>query len=135
MRLIPQSKTANEEGVDSSDDEDIDSENDDHDTTRRLESQVGSTMLEGGISLANSRMWMLGCSHLLTRNLSIGYNFEQSLIPIRIARVCRTKNSFMLRHDVSKEVATRISYTNIARSAKETTKFNGVEHEMGFKVT
>ena len=92
-------------------------------------------MLEAGYSMANSRMWMFGFSHLLTRSVSMGYNMEQSLIPINQARVLRTKNTILMRHDVSQELATRISLTRINRHCEQTTKFNGVEHEVGFKVS
>lgn len=87
------------------------------------------------MSLANSRMLMFGVSHLLTSSISAAFNYEQSLIPIRNARLCRAKKTFLLRHDVSKEVSTRFSFSRISRSSKETDKFNGIDHEVGFKVS
>lgn len=119
LRLIPKSKTVEVE-EDTSSDEEVDSDNEDYvEAMRQREVSIGSTMLEGGVSMANSRMWMLGCSHLLTRSLTFAYNFERSLIPVRSAKVYRYKNAVMLRHDVSKEVTTSISYTRIGRRCKE----------------
>ena len=99
------------------------------------ESHAGSTMLEGSFSIANSRMWMLGLSHILTRKISVGYNFEQSLVPVRQARIDRKKHNFMVRHDVSKETSTRVSYSLTHRHCAQNAKFNGLEHEAGFKLT
>ena len=82
------------------------------------EAQVGSTQLEAAMSFANSNMWLLGFQHILSRNLSLGYNFDTSLIPVRNARIQRYRNCFMLRHDISKEAATRLSYTNTKRVCK-----------------
>ena len=41
----------------------------------------------------------------------------------------------MLRHDVTKEVATRIAYTRTDRDCKQNKRFAGVEHEASFKLT
>ena len=106
LRLIPDYSSQmdlEEEGEDLTEEEKREIEQD--------ESHAGSTMLEGSFSIANSRMWMLGLSHILTRKISVGYNFEQSLVPVRQARIDRKKHNFMVRHDVSKETSTRISYS------------------------
>ena len=87
------------------------------------------------MSFANSNMWLIGFQHIITRNLSFGYNFDLSSIPVRQARIERQRNAFMLRHDVSKELATRISYTNTNRICALNKKFSGMDHEVGFKVT
>ena len=80
-------------------------------------------------------MWMFGLSHLLTRKLSVGLIHEESLIPVARARIDRSKNTVMVRHDISKTVTTRISLCRIRRHCGQTEKFNSLEHEYGFKVT
>jgi len=87
------------------------------------------------MAFSNTSMWLLGCQHILSRNLSFGYNFDSSFIPVNRHGVQRFRNAFMLRHDISKELASRISYTNIQRHCKTNKNLDGMDHEISFKLT
>lgn len=60
---------------------------------------------------------------------------EQSFIPVSNAIIDRKKNQFLLRHDVSRQTSTRVSYAHTTRKCEKNKRFEGVDHELGFKLT
>ena len=77
------------------------------------EDQVGSTQLEGGALYANQQMWMIGVSHILTRNLAFGLSYQYAIVPIakqRNAFAIRERKAIQMRHDLTKEIQTKMLY-------------------------
>ena len=52
-------------------------------------------------------MWMIGVSHILTRNLAFGLSYQYAIVPIakqRNAFAIRERKAIQMRHDLTKEI-------------------------------
>lgn len=80
-------------------------------------------------------MWTAGLQHILTHNIAVGMNFEQSYVPVAKSLIDRKKRTVMVRHDISKETSARFSYTYVTRKCETNPRFAGTDNEFSFKLT